>query len=240
MRGRARRRLTTVPALVVAAVALVVAACGSTPTPVGAPPPAAPTTTAPTPAQPPTSTPPAPPCVAPPGGRQRDVDPDDPPDVLWPRPRGGELVVAFAIGGLPRRYANAVVLGARLWSRSPCVEAVAVARCPPRGYCSTVATRRSGGGRDVDGASESEERDGVRVGNAITLYTGLLDTSSDNGVLGTTVHEMGHALGLRHRLDPRSIMNATTGDRTDPRPDAVDLANLAALYAPRGADGRPR
>jgi Zn-dependent protease with chaperone function len=236
MAGRARRRPRTVLALMAAAVALAAAACGSTPPPTPAPAPQATAAPSPTTAPPP----PPPPCVAPPGGRQRDVDADDPPDVLWPRPRGGELVVAFAIDGLPRRYANAVILGARLWSRSPCVEATVVARCPPRGDCSTVVTRRSGGGKDVDGASESEERRGVRVGNAITLYTGLLDRSSDNGVLGTTVHEMGHALGLRHRNDPRSIMNATTGDRTDPRPDATDLANLAALYAPRDAGGRPR
>ena len=88
-------------------------------------------------------------------------------------------------------------------------------------------------------APESTTKRDVRVDNAITLYTALLDASSDDGALGTVVHEMGHALGLRHRNDPRSIMHATTGDETDPRPDAIDFWNLAVLYGERTAGARP-
>lgn len=64
----------------------------------------------------------------------------------------------------------------------------------------------------------------------ITLYTGLLDKSTDNGALATVVHEMGHALGLVHRKDPDSVMNAQTGDQTNPVPDATDYANLVVVY----------
>ena len=70
----------------------------------------------------------------------------------------------------------------------------------------------------------------MRRSNTITLYTALLDDASDNGALATIVHEMGHALGLVHRLDRDSVMNAETDDDTDPTPDAVDFANLAVIY----------
>ena len=64
----------------------------------------------------------------------------------------------------------------------------------------------------------------------ITLYTALLDKESDNGALATIVHEMGHALGLVHRMQPGTVMNATTDDHTDPTPDETDYANLRAIY----------
>jgi hypothetical protein len=41
---------------------------------------------------------------------------------------------------------------------------------------------------------------------------------------------MGHALGLDHRLERSDVMNSVTGDNTNPLPDAVDFANLAAVY----------
>jgi hypothetical protein len=169
-------------------------------------------------------------CVAAPGAVQQDVDPDDTPEAPWPHVAGEGIVVHFAVGGLSARYAGLVEEAAGIWARSSCVETVVVDACPPESNCSTVVTRERGGGRDTDGESDSDDRGGVRRSNTITLYTSLLDEASDNGALATTVHEMGHALGLVHRLDRDSVMNAETDDSTDPVPDEIDFGNLVVIY----------
>jgi hypothetical protein len=171
-------------------------------------------------------------CVAQPGAEQQDVDTTDSPESPWGHVPGQEVAVYFATGGLPSRYAALVEDGASLWSRSPCIEAVALAECPDGANCSAVVaeTRGDRRGDDTDGESEGVDRGGVRLANTIRLYPDVLDRSSDNGALATVVHEMGHALGLVHRDDPDSVMNAVTDDDTDPRPDAVDFANLVVLY----------
>lgn len=169
-------------------------------------------------------------CLAAPGAEQQDVDPDDSPEAPWPHSPGEGIVVHFAVGGLPSRYAGLAEEAAGIWARSSCVETVVVDACPAESNCSTVIVRERGGGRDTDGESASDDRGGVRRSNTITLYTSLLDEASDNGALATTVHEMGHALGLVHRLDRDSVMNAVTDDSTDPVPDAIDFGNLVVLY----------
>jgi hypothetical protein len=172
-------------------------------------------------------------CVAEPGAEQQDVDTADSPESPWGHVPGQEVTVYFATGGLPSRYAALVEQGAALWSRSPCIEALAVDKCPDGANCSAVATdiREDRRGDDTDGESEGVDRNGVRLANTIRLYTDVLDSASDNGALATVVHEMGHALGLVHRNDPDSVMNAVTGDHTDPVPDGIDFANLEVIYS---------
>jgi hypothetical protein len=171
-------------------------------------------------------------CVAEPGSEQRDVDTDDSPQTPWPHVPGHEVTVHFATADLTPRYAALVEEGARLWSRSPCVEALAVPECPDGANCSVVVpeAREDDESDDTDGESEGVDRGGVRLANTIRLNPGVLDGESDNGALATVVHEMGHALGLAHRDDPDSVMNGVTDDDTDPRPDAIDFANLVVLY----------
>ncbi|MHA6793934.1 matrixin family metalloprotease [Pseudonocardia bannensis] len=175
-------------------------------------------------------------CVAAPGASQRDVDQEDTPEYPWSHTAGQGITVYFETGALPPRYAGFVETAAGIWSQSPCVEAIAIDRCPAGAACSTVAVTGARS-RGTDGESEGVQRDGIRVGNAITLYTGLLDDASDNGALAVVVHEMGHALGLVHRNDRDSVMNAETDDRTDPVPDAVDFYNLTAIYGAVQSEG---
>ncbi|HET6393368.1 MAG TPA: matrixin family metalloprotease [Blastococcus sp.] len=169
-------------------------------------------------------------CVAEPGAQQRDIDTDDSPEFPWGHTPGEEVTVYFETGELPARYAQMVETGASTWSRSPCINALAVDRCPGESNCTRVLVEERGDDRDTDGESTGVQRDGVRVANTITLYTELLDEASDNGALATVIHEMGHALGLVHRNDSTSLMNAETDDDTSPMPDETDFANLLVIY----------
>jgi hypothetical protein len=169
-------------------------------------------------------------CVAAPGAEQRDVDEEDAPEHPWPHAPGQRVTVYFAADGLPPRYAHLLEQAAALWAPSPCINPVVAERCPPGAHCSTVTVLAEGSDGRTDGESESVDRRGVRLSNSIRLYTALLDNSSDNGVLATIVHEMGHAFGLMHRNNRDSVMNAKTTDFTDPARDAIDFANLVAIY----------
>jgi Zn-dependent protease with chaperone function len=168
-------------------------------------------------------------CSTPAGSMELDTDPDDSPEAPWPKPAGGKLTVDFETSGLSERYAGLVQEAARLWSSSPCLQAVTVDECREGANCVAVEEEFSRG-RNTDGEFSGRNSDGVREGGRITLYTRLLDEASDNGALATIVHEMGHALGLVHRQDRNSVMHASTDDRTNPTPDNTDFYNLAVIY----------
>ena len=170
-------------------------------------------------------------CTAQPGTAEQDVDTDDSDEATWVRVPGQPATVYFETGALPERYARLVEQGAAAWSRGPCVKAVAVARCPVGVGCTTVRTAPGkGDDGETDGDSTGTQAGGVRVANHINLYPALLGESSENGQLVTVTHEMGHALGLRHRETDGVLMNASTGDDTPAEPDDVDYGNLLAIY----------
>lgn len=170
-------------------------------------------------------------CTAQPGAAEQDVDTDDSAEYPWARVPGQPATVYFETGALPERYARFVEQGAAAWSRGPCVKAVAVGRCPAGIGCTTVRTAAGkGDDGETDGDSEGTQAGGVRVANAIRLYPAVLDESSDAGQLVTVTHEMGHALGLRHREQSGTLMNASTDDDTPTEPDDVDYGNLLAIY----------
>jgi Zn-dependent protease with chaperone function len=168
-------------------------------------------------------------CQTPAGARELDTDPQDSPETPWPKRDGQELVVHFETDGLTERYARMVSDAARIWSSSPCLRAIAVSECPDDGNCVAVKEEFSGG-RSTDGEFTGFDSDGTRTGGRITLYTRLLNETSDNGALATTGHELGHALGLVHRQHGSTLMNATTDDKTNPVPDGTDFYNLAVIY----------
>lgn len=173
-------------------------------------------------------------CSVPAGSTLRDLDPQDTPETPWRKDDGQELLVYFETGGLEGRYVGLSTDAVDYWSASPCIEAVAVATCPEDANCVAMVTvDNAGDDGESDGSFSGRDRATYRTGGEITLHTGLLDRSSDNGALATIVHEMGHALGLVHRRDPEDVMNAYTSDTTDPQPDATNFVNLAVIYGTR-------
>ena len=99
-------------------------------------------------------------CVAEPGAQQRDIDTDDSPEFPWGHTPGEEVTVYFETGELPARYVQMVETGARTWSRSPCIKALAVDRCPGGTNCTKVLVEERGDDRDTDGESAGVQRDG--------------------------------------------------------------------------------
>ncbi|AUI53625.1 zinc metallopeptidase [Arthrobacter crystallopoietes] len=168
-------------------------------------------------------------CVASAGAEVRDVDPEDSPVKPWQKPTGGELVVEFETGRLSERYTRLVTEAATIWSESPCIEAVTARSCTGGANCVAIVEDGSRS-RGTDGEMRWDDNGAYMESATITLYTQPLDRASDNGALATIVHEMGHTLGLDHRLERSDVMNSVTGDNTNPVPDAIDFANLVAIY----------
>jgi hypothetical protein len=209
--------------------ALLLAAC--TPSdqgnPSGGPTGGSPGTSGPTSGPAPGETPGA--CVAAAGASVQDIDPEDSPVPPWNKPAGQELVVEYATGQLSARYAGLVAQATAIWSESPCLNAVAVQVCSSGSNC-VVIEENAERSRNTDGEMEWEDSGDHMESAAMTLYTRILDRATDNGALATIVHEMGHTIGLDHRLDRSDVMNSVTDNNTNPVPDAIDFANLVAIY----------
>lgn len=168
-------------------------------------------------------------CVAPAGATVQDIDPDDSPVKPWQKPDGSELVVEYETGQLSARYAGMVADAAAIWSESPCLNAVAVQTCSSGANC-VVVTESDERSRNTDGETDWKGDGEYMESSTVTLYTQPLGRTTDNGTLATIVHEMGHTIGLDHRLERSDLMNAVTDDNTNPLPDAVDFSNLVVIY----------
>ena len=216
-----------------AATLIMMGSCSSANTPGSSPPSAeAPietsTRTSPTgsptastaPRSPAAATSPADACAAPAGAALEDQDPDD-HQVPWKRNGARKVVITFETRNVPADWVAEMQKGVAAWNRSACLETQLVEVCQPDTNCVTVTVEDG----DEDGNFDADESGGFTTGGHIDLLSSLTGGERTN----VTIHEMGHAVGLAHRLTERVLMNGDTyEDVFDP--DSLDFQNLLVMY----------
>jgi hypothetical protein len=160
-------------------------------------------------------------CVAPAGMTSLiDQDPTD-EQVPWRRSGNGKVPVYFAVGGMAAEWRKDMEYGAAQWNKSPCVDTKVVTSCPSGVNCVTVSVV----GKGDDGNFDAVEKGGFTTGGHIDL----LNTLTTNQRKNVAVHEMGHAIGLKHRKAAKVLMNGDTYDDVF-NPDATEYKNLLFAY----------
>ncbi len=150
--------------------------------------------------------------------------------VPWERHDADKVAVYFESQNVSAEYRDYLDQGAAAWNRSPCLDIHVVDECPAGANCVTVGLTR---GDDADGNFDAVEDRGFTVGGHIDLFYEELDRLGSGAKLNVTIHEMGHAVGLRHRDTERVLMNGDTyTDIFDP--DDTDFHNLRVLYGSQG------
>jgi len=159
------------------------------------------------------------------GDELRDQDMSD-HQVPWERKGADKVAIYLESGDVTDEYRSYLDEGAAAWNRSPCLDVRIVDACPEEGNCVTVSLTP---GDDADGNFDSIEDGSFTIGGHIDLFHEELDKLGDGAKLNVTIHEMGHAVGLRHRETERVLMNGDTyTDIFDP--DETDFYNLRLLY----------
>jgi hypothetical protein len=149
-----------------------------------------------------------------------DQDFDD-EQLPWKR-TADKVTIYFAAPGVSPEWRSDLEYGAAQWNKSPCLDTRIVDRCPTGANCVTVKVGDGGGD---DGNFNAVERGGYTTGGSIELLDSLPTGARKN----VAVHEMGHAVGLRHRKTERVLMNGDTYDDVFD-PDATDYRNLLFDY----------
>lgn len=226
---------------VAACVALLSACAPSAPVSPTAPPTSAPATTeAPPTEAPPTTetlpveTPPAPTpvpaasCTIDAHERLLDQDPSD-SQSPWRRVNGQRVVVSLETHAVTDpTYLADMAKGVAAWDHSPCVVPRLVDTCAAGDNCVHVVLRATGPAGD-DGNFNDVTTGGYTVGGTIEYYTDRLAAEGPGAQRNVVTHEMGHALGLRHRL-AKVLMNGDTYPDVF-TPDDTDWHNLLVEYA---------
>jgi hypothetical protein len=190
-------------------------------TPAQTSPAAASPTASKSPRSPTASTSPADACVAPAGAALQDQDPDD-HQVPWKRNGPGKVVITFETKNVPADWVAEMQKGVAAWNKSVCLDTKLVETCQPNTNCVTVTV---GDGAGADGNFDAVESGGFTTGGHIDLLSTLTGGKKTN----VTIHEMGHAVGLAHRLTERVLMNGATYDDVFD-PDEIDFQNLLVIY----------
>ena len=160
-------------------------------------------------------------CVAPEGAALQDQDPDD-HQVPWKRKGAGKVVINFETRNVSADWVAEMQKGVAAWNKSACLDTRLVEACQPNTNCVTVTV---GDGEESDGNFDAVESGGFTTAGHIDLSGRLTGGEKTN----VTIHEMGHAVGLAHRLTENVLMNGDTYDDVFD-PDEVDFQNLLVIY----------
>jgi hypothetical protein len=132
------------------------------------------------------------------------------------------VVITFETKNLPADWVAEVQKGVAAWNRSACLDTKLVEACQPKTNCVTVTL---GDGEESDGNFDAVESGGFTTAGHVALSRALTGGEKTN----VTIHEMGHAVGLAHRMTEHVLMNADTYDDVFD-PDEIDFQNLLVLY----------